>query len=130
MVATFVYTVQEKWQEKKLAAALFIDVKEAFDHVSKDQLPTRMIELGIDSDLVTWIGFFLTNRKIQLVIDKYDNKERNIETGIPQGSPVSPILFLIYISGIFSKISEKSSLITSLSFVDDLGFIASGSLVK
>ena len=41
-----------------------------------------------------------------------------------------PILFLIYISDVFNKVSEKTPLVTSLSFVDDLGFIVSGSLVK
>ena len=129
-VATLVHTVQEKWEEKKLAAALFMDVKGAFDHVSKGQLLTRMIELGIDGDLVTWTGLFLTNRRVQLVIDGHDNKEREIETGIPQGSPVSPILFLIYISGVFNKVSETSPSVMSLSFIDDLGFIASGHSVK
>ena len=107
-----------------------MDIKGAFDHVSKQQLLTRMIELGINGDLVTWTGSFLTGRKVQLVIDGHDNKERNIETGIPQGSPVSPILFLIYISGVFNKVTEISPLVTSLSFVDDLGFIALGSSVK
>lgn len=53
-----------------------------------------------------------------------------METGIPQGSPVSLILFLIYISAVFNKVSKTSSLITSLSFIDDLGFIASSSTIK
>ncbi len=70
--------------------------------------------------------FVLDKPKIELVIDGHD---REIETEIPQGSPVSFIFFLIYISGVFSKVSETSSLITSLSFIDDLGFIASGSSV-
>ena len=55
---------------------------------------------------------------------------KEIETGIPQGPPVSLIFFLIYISGVFDKISETSALLTFLSFVDDLGFIAFGSSVK
>ncbi len=63
-VATLVHVVQEKWEEKKLAAALFMDVKETFDHVSKGQLFTQMIELGVDGDLVTWTGSFLTDRKV------------------------------------------------------------------
>ena len=122
--------IQESWEEKKLAAALFMDVKGAFDHVSKAQLITRMIELGIDGDLVAWTSSFLIHRKIQLVIDGHENKEREIKTGIPQGSPVSPILFLIYISGVFDTVTEASPSVISLSFIDDLGFIASGSLVK
>ena len=129
-VAILVHSVQEKWSEKKLAGALFMDVKGAFDHVSRSQLLKRMIDLGIDGDLVAWTKSFLTDRKIQLVIDGYDNKEREIETGIPQGSPVSPILFLIYVSGVFDAVTEDNPMVTSLSFVDDLGFIASGTPVK
>ena len=82
-VATLVHTVQENWKKKKLAAVLFMDVKGAFDHVSKGQLIMRMIQLGIDGDLVTWTGSFLTDRKVQLVIDGHDNKKKEIETGIP-----------------------------------------------
>ena len=89
-----------------------------------------MIELRIDDDLVTWICSFLTSRKAQLVIDKYDNKKRDIETRICQDSPILSIFFLIYISNVFNKVSEKSSLVTSLSFIIDLGFVASGSSVK
>ena len=129
-VSVLVNTVQETWEEKKLPGALFIDVKEAFDHVSRSQLLKHMIELGIDGDLVAWTRSFLTDRKIQIIIDGHENKEREIETGIPQGSPASPILFLIYISGVFDSVSESCLLVTSLSFVDELGFIASGSLVK
>ena len=47
-VASLVYEVQQRWSEKKLAAALFVDVKRAFDHVSKTQLAARMLELEID----------------------------------------------------------------------------------
>lgn len=51
-VAILVHTVQKAWEEKKLIAALFMDMKGAFDHVSKGQLIARMVELGIDGDLV------------------------------------------------------------------------------
>ena len=87
---------------------MFMDVKGAFDHVSKSQLLRRMVGLGIDGDLVSWTRSFLTDRKIQLTIDRHDNKEREIETEIPQGSTISPIFFLIYMSGVFNQISEIS----------------------
>lgn len=61
-VAILVHIVQERWEEKKLAAALFMDFKGAFDHVSKTQLSARMIELGIDGNLVSWTNSFLTDR--------------------------------------------------------------------
>ena len=129
-LASLIHRVQESWAEKKLAAALFMDVKGAFDYVSRTRLIERMMKLGIDGDWIRWTQSFLTDRTVQLVIDGHDNKERDIETGIPQGSPVSPILFLIYISGVFDEVTEANPAITSLSFVDDLGFIATGSPVR
>ena len=129
-VASLVYKIERAWAEKKLAAALFMNVKGAFDRVSKTKLVERMMEQGVDGDLIRWTQSFLTERKVQLVIDGHTNGKRDIETGIPQGSPVSPILFLIYISGVFEKVSVSYPEITALSFVDDLGFIASGYLVK
>lgn len=107
-----------------------MDVNDTSDHISKKQLLTRIIELGFDGDFVTWIGSFLIDRKIQLVINGHDNKKKKIETKIPQGSPVSPIFFLIYISGVFTKISKISPIVISLFFVDDLDFIISGSSIK
>ena len=55
-------------------------------------------------------------------------KETN--SGVPQGSLVSPILFIIYLSGIFEKIEEQNLEITALSFADDIGFLAPGKTVK
>lgn len=42
---------------------------EAFDHVSRSQLLKGMIQLGIDGDLIVWTSSFLTDRKMQIVID-------------------------------------------------------------
>lgn len=73
---------------------------------------------------------FLTDRKVQPVIDGHENREQDIETGILQGPPLSPILCLIYISGVFNQVAESNPAIKSLSFVDELGFIASRFSVK
>ena len=53
VVAMLVHMVQGKWEHKKLAVALFMDVKGAFNHVLKSQLLRRMVELRIDGDLVS-----------------------------------------------------------------------------
>ena len=70
-----------------------MDVKGAFDHDSRAQLAQRMADLGLDDDLIGWTKSFLTDRLVELVVDGYVNAKQKVETGIPQGSPVSPILF-------------------------------------
>lgn len=67
---------------------------------------------------------------VQLVIDEYDNKEREIKTGIPRCFLVSPIFILIYRRVVFNKISEINPLVIVLLFVNDLDFIVCGNSVK
>lgn len=124
--AIMIENVHESWDEGKVAGALFMDVKGAFDYVSRVKLAQRMRELKIDNDLTGWTQSFLTDRKVKLVIDGHANLEKGVETGIPQGSPVSPILFLIYISGVFDAVTTISPNALSLSFMDDLGFLVDG----
>lgn len=73
---------------------------------------------------------FLIDRWIKLVIDGFTNLKKKVKIGISQGLFVSPILFLIYISKVLSKIKRKIPSITYLSFMDDLRFLIVGYLVS
>lgn len=63
-----------EWQ--KLTEVLFTDVKRMFDHVSKTSLIISMINLGIDEDLISYANPFLTDQKIQFVIDGHENNKK------------------------------------------------------
>ena len=106
-----------------------MDIKKAFDHISWAQLVQKMSDLGIDDDLIGWTQFLFTNRWVELVIDRHINLIYKVETRIPQRSPVSPILFLIYISGIFLEIESRLLQITYLSFMNDLRFLSAGNSI-
>lgn len=83
-IASLVHKIEQVWQEKKLAAALFLDVKKgAYDYAVRNQLISRMLDLEIDGDLIWWTRLFLTERKLQLVIDGNTNQEEEIEPRIP-----------------------------------------------
>lgn len=92
-VARVMNRVEETWNQGKIAGLLLMDVKGAFDHVSRNQLLRRMRDMKVDGNLIKWVGSFMTDRRLQLVIDGHCGKEVNLECGVPQGSPVSPILF-------------------------------------
>jgi hypothetical protein len=89
----------------------------------------RLIELKIPGDIIRWVNSFFTDRKVQLVIDGYTCSSKEVEAGLPQGSPISPILFVIYISGFFDHIEEKIP-VTTLSFADNIGIIAVESSIR
>ncbi len=99
-----------------------MDVKRAFDHVSWVKLAQQMRQLGIDNDLIGWTQFFLIDKKVEIFIDGHINQEKWLKIGIPQGSPISSILFLIYIGRVFKAVKENVPEIMLLSFMDDLGF--------
>ena len=75
--------------------------------------------------LVTWIKSFLEDRIIRLTFNNQTEDFKSINTGIPQGSPISLILFLIYIRDLF-----KSKNIKLLLYINDLGLIASSTSFK
>jgi ribonuclease HI len=129
-VACLMQSVQEGWAQGHLTGAIFIDVLGAFDHIDPYKLGETMEALGVDYDLIRWTLSFLTDRQVSLVIDGYKTSEQPIASGLPQGSPASPILFLIYISGVFQAIERQVPGVQALSFADDIGMTAQGTSVS
>jgi len=103
-VAVLMNRAQQAWQGKRVAGALMMDVKSAFNNVSRPVLSRRLVELGIEPDLVRWTDSFMSDRKVRLMLEGREGEEHEVETGVPQGSPVAPILFTAYLSGIFDQV--------------------------
>jgi hypothetical protein len=120
--------VYQSWAKGKIAGAILMDVKGAFDHVSRTRLTKRLEELEADPQRIRWTDNFMKDRKVSLIINGYETAMKPTNSGIPQGSPVSPILFAIYISGVFEEVEDETGAV-GISFVDDLSWIASGANV-
>ena len=101
-VMALVHLVEAANSQGKVASALFMDVKGAFDNVSAHRLQTTMTEMGLPVPLVAWVQSFLSDRRTSLSFDGKKEDMLPVRTGIPQGSPISPILFLIYLQPLFS----------------------------
>jgi ribonuclease HI len=120
--------VEEAWERGNTAAVLLMDVKGAFPHVAKGNLIKRMEEMGFEADLVRWVESFMEERKVIMSMDGKEGDSMDVETGVPQGSPVSPVLFVIYLSGLFGRVEEKEEECGSegISFVDDVAWVVEG----
>jgi len=123
-VAVLMNCTQQAWAAKKVAGTLFMDIKSAFNNVNKSHLGMRMQVLGIKPDLIRWTGSFMSDRQVKLVLDGQTGQANPVDTEIPQGSPVAPILFTTYLSGIFDKVEAAVPGIRGLSFVDDISWWA------
>src|SRR5204863_7411578 len=104
-VMIVVHDIQLAKHEKKDISILFMNVKNAFNHVSANQLLKICQNLGLSKLLCSWIECFINNRYLQLVFDENKQEKTSIRIGIPQDSLVSLILFLIYIRNIFAEIN-------------------------
>ena len=107
-------------RRSKDTGVLLMDVKSAYPSVDKAHLLARMEQLRLPPDLVAWTGSFTSGRSVCLVIDQQEGPPHEVETGVPQGSPVSPILFAIYISDLFTYVCDRVPGARALSFVDDV----------
>jgi len=117
---------QQEWDNKRVAGALFMDVKSAFNNVRKAHLGRRMEALGLEPDLIRWTTSFMSDRQVKIVLDGETGEATPVDTGIPQGSPVAPILFTTYLSGIFDEVEATCPGVRALSFVGDVAWWAGG----
>jgi Reverse transcriptase (RNA-dependent DNA polymerase) len=98
-----------------------LDIKGAFDHVSTNQLLGFCQRLKLPIFICKWIKSFINNRYIQLAFDGEKSEKTAINTGISQESPVSSILFLIYIRFLFEE--TKDIKISIPSYLDDIAIL-------
>ena len=122
-VAQLVAKVENAWNQKRTALALLLDVKGAFDRVNKKKLIWRMVEVGIAGNIVRWVDSFLSDRQAMLVIDGRTGETRSIQAGLPQGSPISPVLFILSVSAMFQWLEDRHPMLQAISFVDDIGLV-------
>lgn len=105
--------------EWKLAGILFIEVKGTFDNVSRNRLIWKINALRVDGVLVRWIRSFMFERRVILVLDGYKCEVVEVETG----SPVSPILSAVYLSGIFKEVEKNWEEFMVTSFMGESGWL-------
>lgn len=90
----------------KEVRVFFCDISKAFDRVWHTGLLVKLRAIGISGKLLLWFENYLSNRRNRVTITNGTSEWLNINAGVPQGSILGPILFLIYINDIVLDINS------------------------
>ena len=91
-----------------------LDFSKAFDTVPHSDLLSKLKHYGIDKNIWQWISNFLKNCKQCVVVDGISSSPAHVNSGVPQGTVLGTILFLLHINDLPSIVSSKVRL-----FADD-----------
>ena len=120
-MAQFLSRVHHAWEEKKYALGVFMDLSKAFDCVNHEILLKKLEALGVRGIALQWFRSYLSGRRQFVEVHKTKSPELIIRHGVPQGSVLGPLLFLIYINDLPACVEQGQIVL----FADDANLLIS-----
>ena len=89
---------------------IFLDFSEAFDSAPRNLLIYKLRSFGFNGNLLSWIQNYLSDRHQSVIIDGKESDSLPVTSGVPQGSILGPLFFVLYIDDLPNVCSSKVSL--------------------
>lgn len=123
---TLVDAVHIVWgcRQNNVATLLLLDMAGAFDHVSYRRLIYNLRIKGVPKRIISWVESFLIDRYTSLTLGTKTSSVEKVETGIPQGLLILPILFLFFNTLLIEAYTKSKLRLYIRGFVDDIHLLA------
>ena len=126
-------TVLNNMLDNKDTDVIYLDYAKAFDKVDHQILLQKLHAYGVRGKLLTWLNSYLSNRHQTVVIDGKHSYEAKVISGVPQGTVLGPVLFIIYlndlqsciISSVISSFADDTRIKKSISTIQDTMYLQS-----
>ena len=121
-VLDMVEKVRAAWGRGNVALGVFIDLKKAFDTVDHQLLLAKLEHYGVRGGALGLLESYLGGRSQYVVYGGYESERGQVECGVPQGSVLGPLFFLIYVNNMVRACRGLDLVL----FVDDTNLFAEG----
>ena len=111
----------------KRSVIALLDFSKAFDTVWRERLLLEMIDQGVPRTIIHWLHAFFHNRRAKVSFCGAESRSRLIRQGLPQGSVLSPILFVFYMNSLAERLPKIS---TNSLYADDVSILGTGNSLK
>ena len=119
--------ITQAYHQKLYSVCFFLDLKKAFDTIDHPILFTKLFNYGFRGPVHNYLISYLSNRKQYVMVGDDKSDEREITKGVPQGSLIGPLLFLLYINDIVKAVAPDVKVVL---FADDAAFFLSASSLQ
>ena len=121
-ILDMVEKVRSAWANKKLALGVFIDLKKAFDTVDHKILLHKLDHYGVRGSTLALLESYLQNRSQYVSYGGFDSDRGRVECGVPQGSVLGPLFFILYVNDMVKASGEMQLVL----FADDTNIFVEG----